>query len=83
MNAHSPLGVGERLMCFDVNAHSVRRTEPATSPNFRSGGCAEPETVGKLQHEGAVTLKRPALFERGGEQSLRRSAIFIMGVHRA
>ena len=50
-----PLGKGERLACFDVNAHSVKRTEPET----------EPETVGNFHHGAAQSLRRPTIFVEG------------------
>ena len=81
-----PLGKGERLACFDVNAHRVRCTEPETSPNFRSGGCTEPETVGNFQHGGATSLRHPAILVRGEHRTCpgpETVGDFMMGVQAA
>ena len=46
---------------------------------FVKGGCTEPETVGTFHHGGAQSLRLPPILVKGGAQSLRPSAIFIMG----
>ena len=81
-----PSGKGERLTCFDANAHSGRRTEPETSPNFRSGGCTEPETVDNFHHGGAQSLRRPPILVSGERRKCPKPETvgeFMMGVQRA
>ena len=34
-------------------------------PNFREGGCTEPETVGNFHHGGAQSLRCPAILVNG------------------
>ena len=63
---------------YDGGAQRLRR-----APIFVKGGRTEPETVSNFHHGAAQSLRRPTIFVKGGAQSLRLSAIFIMGVPRA
>ena len=87
---HGPVVGGVRNKCTEPatvvglrhgGAERLRRSAIFISGMHKM--CRQPETVVNFQHGGAKSLRRPGIFVRGGAQSLRLSAIFSMGLHRA
>ena len=63
--------------------HANRVRRPAIFGSGVPEKCSEPEAVGDFHHGHANSLRRPAIFVGAGAQSLRLSAVFIMGMQTA
>ena len=62
------------------------RKQPETSPNFRAGGCSEPETVGSFIVGVEKRLRRPTIFVSGMRKKCTKPETvgkFITGVQKA
>ena len=68
---------------FHDGGSSRCSTEPATFGNLHERECRQPETVLKLHHGVLQSPRHSAICIEGVAESLRLSAQFIMGVHRA